>query len=213
MTSRGTAVWLARIAVFGFGWVLLLAPVGLGKGAEEGSTVAFRVKASVLPSNAPMVQGKGPDDMVEIVLPGRVYDPPIKVVPVKGKQEASRKSPEQASASDFSAFREGDPEWLRENFTEEDYPQIQRMVEDRNMRRLNQTTYMRYGEKTILSRCEFKDVTLVFARYDGVTANGVIEAYRKVKGNWKRTNALAKDETVGVLLTMFRQGTIEQLSR
>jgi hypothetical protein len=87
------------------------------------------------------------------------------------------------------------------------------MVEDRNMRKLNQSTYMRYGEKTILSRCEFKEFTLVFARYDGVAANGVIEVYRKVKGNWKRTNALAKDETVGVLLTMFRQGAVEQISR
>ena len=212
MNRYGTAASLARIvSTLGFGLVLMTP--GLGQGAEEGPTVAFRIKASVLPSEATVVQGKAPEEIVEIVLSGRMYDPPIKVLPVKTKRDASRKTPEQASASDFSAFREADPEWLRENFAEEDYPQIQRMVEDRNMRKLNQRTYMRYGEKTILSRCTYKDFALVFARYDDAAATGVIEIYQKVKGDWKRTNAMAKDETVGVLLTIFRQGAFEQISR
>ncbi len=212
MNRYGIPALLARMAsLVSFGVVVVMASVG--HAAEEGSTVAFRVNASALPSEAAVVKGKGPEDIVEIVLPGRVYAPPIKITPVITKREASRKTPEQASASDFSAFRAGDPEWLRENFVDEDYSQIRRMVEDPNMRRLNQSTYTRYGEKTVVSRCEFKDVTLVFARYDGVAANGVIEVYRKVKGNWKRTNALAKDETLGVLLTMFRQGAVEQISR
>ncbi len=212
MNRYGTAASLARmVSILGLGFIVVTP--GLGEAAEEGPMVAFRVTASALPSAASVVQGKTPDEIVEIVLPGRVYDPPIKVALVKTKREASRKTPEQASASDFSAFREADPEWLRENFVEEDYPQIQRMVEDRNMRKLNQKTYRRYAEKTILSRCTYRDFALVFARYDGAAANGVIEIYQKVKGDWKRTSALAKDDTVGVLLTMFRQGVVEQISR
>lgn len=210
MSRSGTATWLRGVVcVIGLG----LGASSSVQGAEEGPTVAFRAKASALPSQAAAVQGKAPEDTVEIILPGRVYDPPIKVVPVTAKADASWKTPEQASASDFSAFRQSDPDWLRENFTEEDYPQIKRMVEDRNMRRLNQRTYMNYGEKTIFSRCVYKEFALVFARYDGAAATGVIEVYRKAKGNWKRTNALAKDEHVAVLQAMFRQGTFEQIGR
>ena len=212
MKRHGTAASLtARGLILGLG--LFLAIAGIGECAEEGPAVVFRAKASALPGEASAVQGKGPDEIVEIVLPGRVYEPPIKVVPVKTKGDASRKTPEQASASDFSAFREADPEWLRENFVEEDYPHIKRMVEDRNMRKLNQRTYMTYGEKTLVSRCVYKDFSLVFARYDGVAAKGVIEVYQKTKGSWKRTNALARDETVALLQMMFRQGAFEQINR
>jgi hypothetical protein len=199
------------IQILGLG--LFLAIPNVVNGAEEGSAVAFRAKASVLPGEASTVQGKGPDEIVEIVLPGRVYAPPIKVLPVKTRADASRKTPEQASASDFSAFREADPIWLRENFVDEDYPQIKRMVEDPNLRRLNQRTYSGYGEKAIIARGLYKDFTLVFAQYDRAAASGVVEVYQKVKGSWKRTNALAKDETVTVLQAMFRQGSFEQISR
>jgi hypothetical protein len=199
------------VCILGLGLFLVIPCVV--EGVEEGPSVAFRAKASVLPGEASAAQGKGPDEIVEIVLPGRVYEPPIKVIPVKTKGDANRKTPEQASASDFSAFREADPGWLRENFVDEDYPQIKRMVEDPNMRKLNQRTYMNYGEKTIVSRCAYKDFALVFIRYDGVATNGVIEVYQKAKGSWKRTNALTKDDTLAVLLTMFRQGTLEQISR
>lgn len=199
------------VSICSLGSLLLIASVV--SGAEEGPTVAFRAKASVLPSESLAVQGKAPDDTVEIVLPGRVYVPPIKVKPVAAKRDVDRRTPEQASASDFSAFRAGDPEWLRENFVEDDYPQIKRMLEDRNMLKLNQRTYTQYGEKTIVSRCLYKDFALVFTQYDGVAAKGGVEVYQKTKGNWKRTYALAKDETVAVLQSMFRQGEMEQISR
>lgn len=212
MNRHHTSAALTTIvSILGFGWLLVIS-AGVA-GAEEGPTVAFRAKASVLPSEASSVQGKAPDEIVEIVLPGRVYTPPIKVKPVATKRDADRRTPEQASASDFSAIRAADPAWLRENFMEEDYPQIKRMVEDRNMLRLNQSTYTRYGEKTIVARCLYKDFALVFAQYDGVAAKGSVEVYQKTKGNWKRTYALAKDETVAVLQNMFRQGELEQIGR
>jgi hypothetical protein len=47
------------------------------------------------------------------------------------------------------------------------------------MRKLNQRTYMNYGEKTIVSRCAYKDFATVFIRYDGVATNGVIEVYQR----------------------------------
>jgi hypothetical protein len=140
-----------------------------------------------------------------------VYEPPITVAPVKTRRDANWKTPEQASASDFSAIRAADPAWLRENFVDEDYPQIQRMVEDPNMRKLNQRTYTGYREKTILVRGQYKDFALVFAQYDRRVERGVVEVYQKVKGGWKRTHALAKDETVAVLQSMFRQGTFTQV--
>lgn len=199
----------ALAAIVGLGLLMAL-PLD-GHGAEEGPTVAFRAKASLLPSEASLVKGKPPEEIVEIILPGRVYEPPITVAPVKTRRDANWKTPEQASASDFSAIRAADPTWLRENFVDEDYPQIQRMVEDPNMRKLNQRTYTGYREKTILVRGEYKDFALVFAQYDHGVERGVVEVYQKVKGAWKRTHALAKDETVSVLQSMFRQGTFRQV--
>lgn len=201
----------AVVATLALG-VLIVIP-SIGRGAEEEPAIIFRAKASVLPPEAAMVQGKSPDEIVETILPGRVYEPPIKVTPVKSRNDANWKTPEQASASDFSALRAADPEWLRENFASEDYPQIKRMVEDPNMRKLNQRTYLGYGEKAIVARAMYKEFALVFVRYDRVAAEGTVEVYQKVKGNWKRTQALSRDETVTLVQSMFRQGDVAQGSR
>lgn len=187
--------------------VLIVIP-SIGQCADEEPTIIFRAKASVLPPEAAMVQGKLPEEIVEIALPGRAYDPPIKVTPVKSRNDANWKTPEQASASDFSALRAGDADWLRENFVAEDYPHIKRMVEDPSMRKLNQRTYLGYGEKAIVARATYKEFALVFVRYDRVAAKGAVEVYQKVKGSWKRTHALSRDETVTVVQSMFRQGDV-----
>jgi hypothetical protein len=90
---------LSVSSVWDFSWRFL-------RRRRRGGRAFGRVpgQASVLPGEA-SAAGKGPDGIVEIVLPGRVYEPPIKVIPVKTKGDANRKTPEQASASDFSAFR------------------------------------------------------------------------------------------------------------
>lgn len=181
--------------------------------AEDRSTVAFRAKASALPGGAQVVQGKAPDEIVEIVLPGRVYDPPLKVGLVTTRYDADRRTPEAASASDFSAMRAGDSGWLRENYVAEEYPQIMALVDDPNIRRMNQGVFMRYGVKTIVARCVYKDFALVFVRYDDAKPGGMVEVYKKVRDDWKRTNALAKDETVAVLQSAFRNGDVAHVSR
>jgi len=209
MTYRDT---MARLAMTTAVCGLLLAIPSPGEGMSDGPTVAFRAKAEVLPPEAAVAQGKTPDAIVEVVLPGRVYDPVITVVPVK-REDANWKTPEQASASDFSAFRAGDPEWIKDNFLKEDYSGIKAMVEDATSRKLNQNNYMNYRQKTILARCMYKDSALVFVRYDGVVEKGIVEVYQKVKHQWKRTNTLAQDETLSVLQVMYRQGSFEQITR
>ena len=181
--------------------------------AEDRATVVFRAKASALPVGAQVVQGKAPDEIVEIVLPGQVYDPPFKVAVVTTRYDADRRTPENASASDFSAMRAGDSGWLRENYVAEEYPQIKALVDDPNLRRMNQGVFMGYGLKTIVARCVYKDVALVFARYDDVKERGMVEVYQKVGRDWKRTNALAKDETVAVLQSAFRNGDVAPVGR
>jgi hypothetical protein len=177
---------------------------------KPGETVVFRAPASALPNTAEVVKGKAPDEIVEITLPGRVYTPPLKLEPVATRSEANRTTPEQASASDFSAFRAADGEWLKENFATADYPSIRRLVEDRNIRKQNQNIFMRHGSKAVVATSMYQDHALVFVQYDGAKAGGLIEVYTKVGDAWKRTNELAKDPTVSVLLPMFRNGSVEQ---
>jgi hypothetical protein len=172
--------------------------------------VVFRAPASALPSTAELSKGKAPDETVEIVLPGRVYTPPLKLEPVATRSEANRSTPEQASASDFSAFRAADGEWLKENFTTADYPSIRRLVEDQGIRKQNQNIFMRHGAKAVVATCMYRDHALVFVQYDDAKAGGLLEVYAKTGAAWKRTNALSKDPTVSSLLPMFRNGTVEQ---
>ncbi len=180
---------------------------------KPAGTVVFRAPASALPNTAEAVKGKAPDEMVEIALPGRVYTPPLKLEPVATRSEANRSTPEQASASDFSAFRAGDGEWLKEHFATADYPSIRRLVDDRDMRKQNQNIFMRHGAKAVVATSMFKDRALVFVQYDGAKAGGLIEVYAKIGDAWKRTNELAKDPTVAALLPMFRNGSVEQAAQ
>jgi hypothetical protein len=166
------------------------------------------VKAASLPPGT-LTAGKGPDDLVELTCPGRVYDPPRKIEHVT-RSQAERSTPEKASASDFSAFRADDPEWIRENYATEDHPQIQRMVEDRMIRKLNQQTFRNYRSKTVAARCSYREYALVFIRYDDAVDRGTIEIYKKVKTSWKRTNALAEDETLAAFQSAFRSGEVLQ---
>ncbi|MFZ5877715.1 MAG: hypothetical protein ACOYXU_15120 [Nitrospirota bacterium] len=176
---------------------------------KSAGSIVFRAPASTLPNTAEVVKGKAPDEVVEIVLPGRLYTPPLKLEPVATRSEANRSTPEQASASDFSAFRAADGEWLKENFSTADYPSIKRLVEDRNIRKQNQSIFMRHGSKAVVATSMYRDHALVFVQYDGAKAGGLIEVYTKVGDAWKRTNELAKDPTVAVLLPMFRNGSVE----
>jgi len=169
--------------------------------------VVFRAKVSTLPTGT-LTEGKAPDDVIEVVLPGRVYARPLKVEPVAGRADADRRTPEKASASDLSAMRAGDPGWIRETYLEGDYPQIKGFVEDANLRKMNQRIFRGYQQKTLVARCTYKGYVLVFVQYDDLKEKGMVEAYQKVESDWKRTTALADDETVAVLQSAFRMGEL-----
>jgi hypothetical protein len=155
-----------------------------------------------------VIKGKKPAEIIEIVLPGRMYDPPMKLEPVAARSQADRHTPEQASASDFSAMRTGDSEWIKENYTSEDYPSIRRLVEDPNMRKMNQGVFMRHESKTVVASCLYKEYALLFVQYDNTKATGLVETYAKVGPIWKRTNALSDDETAALVLFLFRNGEV-----
>lgn len=180
---------------------------------SETATVAFRAKASVLPGDSQAVAGKGPEEIVEIVLPGRVYDPPLRLDPPSTRQTVDRRTPENASASDFGAMRAGDPEWIRDNYLAGDYPSIKGSVEDPNLRKMNQGVFRARTEKAVVARCVYKNFELLFVRYDGEQAGGVVEVYQQVRGEWKRTAALGQDETLSLLQNMFRHGEVVQATR
>ena len=81
-------------------------------------------------------------------------------------------------------------------------------MEEANSRKMNQGVFNGYRQKAIVARCAYKDDVLLFVQYDDARDKGTVEVYQRVQNDWKRTTALADDETVAVLLSAFRTGEL-----
>jgi len=173
---------------------------GRAAAARDGP-LTFRVAAShlLLRDSTPAA------DTVAITLPGRLYDPPLRVREVtRGK--ADRSTPESAQASFYSANRAGDRAWILANWARPD--EIRELVDEH----LDQNTraYARMSGERILGRAEYEGrvLLLVERTFEGGRTSAVVNAYQDGPGGWKATNALSDDRTHDVVFAALRSGVI-----
>lgn len=174
-------------------------------GDGEGELV-FRAKVSTLGlQTSSLAQGKGPDDTAEVILPGRLYEPPLAVEKVS-REQVDRSTPVKAAASDYSAFKADDAAWILENFVEEEQAQIKTMLDDEQMRQRNKRVFDGRQSMEIWAEAEHNGKALLFVRYDGASERGAVLTFEQTQDGWKRTNALSADETFDVVFSAFRAG-------
>ena len=155
-----------------------------------------------------LAEGKGPEEAVEITLPGRLYEPPQEVGETS-KETADRSTPFHAAVSDYSAFRADDGDWILENFSDDNRAEILATLAQQETRDAVRKVFHALGSMQIWGEAEWKGYRLVLTRYNGNAEGGVVLTFRETPEGWKRTNALRSDETFDAVFSAFRSGTVE----
>ena len=188
--------------------VILLCLNVYGAESPEGHLI-FKAKVGQLglPANS-LATGIGAEDFVRVTLPGHLYRQVIEVQIVP-KNALRRFSPEAASASDFSAFKAGDPGWIAANFTHKEQAQELANFNDKMIMERTRAIFDAYQQKTLVGQALYKDKVILFVNYHDWPVHLHAEVYVKEGNQWKRTNALASDETFDILSVAVRNGDID----
>lgn len=152
-------------------------------------------------------KGKKPADMIEVVLAGELYEPPLKIGVVE-RSKAGRSTPEKAAESNFSALKANDDEWILENFVPEEQAQVKEFLDDPDARRRSAALLERQQNELLFGRCTFQDHILLMIGVNQDRRASLVATYKKTARGWKRTNALANDETFDVLFAAVRAGQV-----
>ena len=171
---------------------------------EYTTELVFRAKVAdlSLPTN-PLAQGKQADEVIEVVVPGRIFTPPQLVTRV-AKDARVRHSPAQASWSDFSANKSDDLEWIVDNFARQDQPEIRHYLTDAAMRKQHQALFAAVATKKLYGIGAYQDYRLVLVCLNGQHQFCSVETYLQEDTEWKRTNQLIHDPVFDVIFTAFQ---------
>lgn len=180
---------------------------------EYTTELVFRAKVADLSlATNPLAQDKHPDDVIEVVVPGRIFTPPKSVTRI-AKDARDRRSPSEASRSDFFANKTDDLEWIVDNFARQDQPEIRHYLTDAAMRRQHQALFTALASKRLYGVCVYHDFRLVLVCLDGQHHFCAVETYLQENAEWKRTNQLIRDPAFDVIFTAFQDAESRQQIR
>lgn len=188
-------------------FLLLLSLSPFSQSAEATKTLIFEAAVAEMFVKGSLTKGKKPDDIVSAKYPGKIFNPIITIEP-KGKKPAGRTTPESTSTLDFHAYRANDAKAILANFDIAEHEKIQRMLDSKDMRQQTYRIYQGYGLKFIMAKAYYKDYVLLFVAYNMPDENRMIETYKKVGNEYKRTSALSGDENYFHMLSAFQRGKI-----
>jgi hypothetical protein len=174
---------------------------------RPGERVSFEAKVSNLRQTNSLIKGKGPDDVVEVVLPGRLFTPPVAPKQIQ-RSEADWSTPENAMASIMSANMAGDVSWIVENFVPAEHEQAGKQFIDPKAAGRISVYYRGIGTIEMTGQAEVRGFLVVFLRAideDG-DPNFLTVTLAKGPAGWRQTDALAKDDTFEVIATAVRTG-------
>jgi hypothetical protein len=212
-------MWLGRRArgvmaplLVGLLMVGIGAPASGPSGARAAeSTVAFEARVGDLGLQTPHVErGRSLDDVVEAVLPGRLFAPPRELGPV-ARADADPGTPLGALRADFSAWKSDDEAWIAANFAADDQEEIRAFLADPEMRAASRAGFARYGSVFVWGEVRQGGHALVLITYGQGRdpARGLVATFTEEGGAWKRTNALTADETMDIVWAAFRLGRMK----
>ncbi len=167
----------------------------------QGGSVTFSVKSS---ETYLQVNRSSGQDILKVSLPGQLFEPPVAVQKIS-RDQASWKTPVEAFKSDWSAQLAEELEWMLINFASSDQAEMGQLMGDANVRRKNREALQGFGQPQILGWAAQDQFVVLIVEY----ANGTRIAFTFVReqGHWKRTNALADDQTFDIVFAAIDHGT------
>ena len=196
-------VFVVLVGCFSYSWISFNKPSNIP--VEAYKEISFRVKVANLGlQNNSLVHGKQPTDVVEVRLPGKLYDSSKQFAPLN-KQVANRNTPIDAAVSDFSAFKADDNNWILENFVTDEQDSVRSFLDDKQAHDQNRKIFEGRTERTITGEVTYNGYVIVFVR-DTAQTHPVPVTFTETPRGWKRTNSLSKDETFDIVFSALYNG-------
>ncbi len=172
--------------------------------------VAFRVKKSQLLLTGPLSKDKGPDDIVEVVLPATYYDPPKRAAEVD-RDSAEWTTPVDAAISEFYAMKNYDVQWILSNYSVEERDPVVQVLSDTQAEAQNKKFFSTIDSFYILLEASYGP-KYAFVIYGlGKPSKRLLGVYHKTPDGWKTTELLKNDETAAIVEGALRAGEIKPL--
>jgi len=175
--------------------------------ASASHAIRFRVKVSDMGlQRSSLLNGKQPNDWVEVRLPGHLIDSPTLFSAVS-RGEASWNTPISAAVADFSAFKADDKDWIVEDFVLEEKEKILELLNDKDSRQKNEALFQQRTGRFVTGEANYKEYSIVFVRDSG-QPHAVPLVFKRTTHGYKRTNALSGDETFDIIFSALYKGEI-----
>ncbi len=149
----------------------------------------------------PQANGK-----VELTLPGRWFDPMLKLEMVS-KESATYGTVQDAIRAGFSAMKAMDIEWIKKGFVNGEATELESVLKDPDtaarIKALNQDKSSIYLNGIV----EYKDFRVVVVAQ---TEDSPVTpfSFQLTPEGWKQTNALAADEGFSIILSALLNGQV-----
>jgi len=172
--------------------------------------LTFRVKtADFRRQSNSFVKNKQPDDYVELVLPGKLFNP-THAVNLISRGQADWSTTEKAAASAVSANAAGDVSWIVECFVPAERVVVAKRLSDAAAAQSARDYFRNLGKVSITGWTEVHGITVLFlqGRDDDGDATIITIALSKAPAGWKQTDALANDDTFDVVWTALHTGGV-----
>ena len=182
-----------------------LLEMGCGAGVDR---VTFRVKAAdVQHQSNSFLKNKGPDETIEMTLPGKLLNPAAPVTLV-ARDQAGWSTPEHAAQSILSANTAGDASWIVENYVSGERAAIRKQLSEPGVLERTRNYYRTAGKTSETCWTEIHGFRVLFFQAvdtDGDTTLAAMTLAQTPEG-WRQTDALARDDTFEIVWTALHTG-------
>jgi hypothetical protein len=147
-------------------------------------------------------------DYSQVTLPGVLIKPPMKLAPV-AKANAKFDTPVNAAAADFSAEKSDDADWIVSMFAPGDRSDVKSMLADKAMRERNRGIFALKDARYVRGQANYKNYVLLFIVDGNLDNSANVLAFVKTPDGFRRTNALAADDTFDIVWSALRLGEVK----
>ena len=191
--------------------IALLAGLGQFCCSFHSDRITFQVRAADLrrPGNS-FAKNKGPEDVVNIKLPGQILEAPVRVQLIM-RGQADWSTPEIAVASILSAEVAGDVPWMLLNYVPSERNAALKQFSDPNVVERGRESYRAFEKFERTGWAQVREFTVVFVRGEDIDGDPTLMniALLKTPSGWKQTDALVNDDALDVITTALHTGGVQ----